>query len=248
MCRGQKSTGTRLPRWSHTTASSRPAASPRCSIRCGSGARTASRRWTARPRPWPPQSRRRGTAICLRADHFLHLRCEVPMPTSWTEASELFGRPDVRLASLMDHTPGQRQFRDEDKLRDYYRGKKGGMTDAELDMLFAQRLQIPGCLRGRDNYRQLVELARTPLNAAGESRRHHAGARRAGDLRRGGYRGVSDHDRSGASAARGRHSSPHGRAESRAGRLACRECRDRRAGARRRASTSCRRTMCRRAC
>ena len=42
--------------------------------------------------------------------------------------------------SLMDHTPGQRQFRDEEKLRDYYRGKGGGMTDAELDVLFERRL------------------------------------------------------------------------------------------------------------
>ena len=41
--------------------------------------------------------------------------------------------------SLMDHTPGQRQFRDEGKLRDYYRGKGGGMTDAELDVLFDKR-------------------------------------------------------------------------------------------------------------
>ncbi len=40
--------------------------------------------------------------------------------------------------SLMDHTPGQRQFRDEEKLREYYRGKGAGKTDAELDMLFAQ--------------------------------------------------------------------------------------------------------------
>jgi alpha-D-ribose 1-methylphosphonate 5-triphosphate diphosphatase len=41
--------------------------------------------------------------------------------------------------SLMDHTPGQRQFRDEEKLRQYYRGKSG-KSDAELDVLFAQRL------------------------------------------------------------------------------------------------------------
>ncbi len=75
----------------------------------------------------------------LRADHFLHLRCEVPMPSVVAEAAELMGRPDVRLASLMDHTPGQRQFRDESKLRDYYRGKKGGLTDAQLDALFAKR-------------------------------------------------------------------------------------------------------------
>ncbi len=87
------------------------------------------------------------------------------MPDVVAEASELFGRPDVRLASLMDHTPGQRQFRDESKLRDYYRGKKGGLTDAELDRLFARRLQYQADFAER-NYQALVELARrhsTPL-------------------------------------------------------------------------------------
>src|SRR6266853_4711806 len=52
-------------------------------------------------------------ADMLRADHFLHLRCEVPMPDVVDEARALIGRDDVRLLSLMDHTPGQRQFRDE---------------------------------------------------------------------------------------------------------------------------------------
>ena len=101
----------------------------------------------------------------LRVDHFLHLRCEVPMPDVVTDAAELFGRPDVRLASLMDHTPGQRQFRDEAKLRDYYRGKKGGMTDAELDRLFEKRLRYQA-LYASSNYEALVKLARmhgTPL-------------------------------------------------------------------------------------
>src|SRR5882757_6679337 len=76
-------------------------------------------------------------ANLLRCDHLLHLRCEIPMPSVVDEARPLIGRADVRLASLMDHTPGQRQFRDEQKLRDYYRGKNGGMTDQELDRLFA---------------------------------------------------------------------------------------------------------------
>src|SRR3954471_8852694 len=80
-------------------------------------------------------------ADLLRADHFLHLRCEIPMPSVVEEAMELIDRPDVRLMSLMDHTPGQRQFRDEGKLRDYYRGKGAGMTDAELDALFAKRFE-----------------------------------------------------------------------------------------------------------
>jgi alpha-D-ribose 1-methylphosphonate 5-triphosphate diphosphatase len=76
----------------------------------------------------------------LRADHFLHLRCEIPMPYVVEEASGLVGRPGVRLMSLMDHTPGQRQFRDQEKLRDYYRGKGDGMTEPELDVLFARYL------------------------------------------------------------------------------------------------------------
>src|SRR3954447_15764452 len=78
-------------------------------------------------------------AKLLRADHFLHLRCEIPMPSVVEEARELVGRPDVRLMSLMDHTPGQRQFREKGKLRDYYRGKGAGMTDVELDTLFDRR-------------------------------------------------------------------------------------------------------------
>src|SRR5262245_11644001 len=40
----------------------------------------------------------------LRADHFLHLRCEIPSAGVIEEAQLLMGRPDVRLASLMDHT------------------------------------------------------------------------------------------------------------------------------------------------
>src|ERR1700744_451646 len=94
----------------------------------------------------------------LRADHFLHLRCEVPMPDVVEEAKELVGRPDVRLMSLMDHTPGQRQFRDEAKLRDYYRGKGAGMTDAQLDVLFAKRFAYQKA-HAATNMRAIVALS-----------------------------------------------------------------------------------------
>jgi alpha-D-ribose 1-methylphosphonate 5-triphosphate diphosphatase len=94
----------------------------------------------------------------LRADHFLHLRCEIPMPDVVAEAKELIDRPDVRLMSLMDHTPGQRQFRDEVKLRDYYRGKGAGMTDAQLDELFARRFANQKAYAAT-NMRAIVTLA-----------------------------------------------------------------------------------------
>ncbi len=98
-------------------------------------------------------------ADMLRITHYLHLRCEVPMPQVVAEASELIGRDDVRLVSLMDHTPGQRQFRDEQKLRDYYRGKSGRLTDAELDVMFEKRRE-DARRHAAPNYRDLVAMAR----------------------------------------------------------------------------------------
>jgi alpha-D-ribose 1-methylphosphonate 5-triphosphate diphosphatase len=94
----------------------------------------------------------------FRVSHFMHLRCEVPMPDVIKDATFLIKRPDVRLLSLMDHTPGQRQFRDPVKLRDYYRGKSGGMNDEELDRLFARRMEYQ-TRYAATNYRELVALA-----------------------------------------------------------------------------------------
>lgn len=64
----------------------------------------------------------------LRISHFLHLRAEVCSETLTTELAE-FGPADrVGIVSLMDHTPGQRQFRDLDALK-VYLGKKRNMND-----------------------------------------------------------------------------------------------------------------------
>lgn len=118
----------------------------------------------------------------LRADHYLHLRCEVPMPNVVAEASALIGRPDVRLVSLMDHTPGQRQFRDENKLREYYRGKTGGLSDDKLDALFGKRRENSQ-LYAEDNYRALVQLAArhaTPLASHDDTTLDHV-AQSVGD-------------------------------------------------------------------
>ena len=68
----------------------------------------------------------------LKISHFLHLRAEVCSETLVEELAK-FGPDDrIGIVSLMDHTPGQRQFRDLDKLKQYS-GGKNGMTDAEFD-------------------------------------------------------------------------------------------------------------------
>lgn len=68
----------------------------------------------------------------LRISHFLHLRAEVCSETLIDEL-EKFGPEDrIGIVSLMDHTPGARQFRDMSKLKDYYVGKHG-ISDADWD-------------------------------------------------------------------------------------------------------------------
>lgn len=95
----------------------------------------------------------------LRADHHTHLRCEICSSDVVEMAEAYVARFDVRLMSLMDHTPGQRQFRDEEKLRTYYRGK-AGKTEAELDAYMAARKELS--LRyGLRHRRALVALARS---------------------------------------------------------------------------------------
>ena len=61
----------------------------------------------------------------LRAEHFLHARGELPAPNT-VELFEPFHRHSrLRLVSLMDHTPGQRQWENAEHARIYYTGKKG---------------------------------------------------------------------------------------------------------------------------
>lgn len=65
----------------------------------------------------------------LRARHLLHLRCEVSHPETLQLFQELVGHPMLQLVSVMDHTPGQRQFVNEDKYHEYYKGKYGFSTE-----------------------------------------------------------------------------------------------------------------------
>ena len=68
----------------------------------------------------------------LRADHYLHLRCEVSAPDCLESFDSFEDDPYVRLASLMDHTPGERQYADVEAFRTYVTGKRH-ISDAEFD-------------------------------------------------------------------------------------------------------------------
>lgn len=76
-----------------------------------------------------------------RAEHRLHLRCELPHHTTLPLFRQLIDRGGVSLVSLMDHSPGQRQFSNLVKYREYYQGKYS-LSDAEMNSYEADQLAL----------------------------------------------------------------------------------------------------------
>ncbi|ARA31906.1 TPA: alpha-D-ribose 1-methylphosphonate 5-triphosphate diphosphatase [Escherichia coli] len=76
-----------------------------------------------------------------RAEHRLHLRCELPHHTTLPLFEKLVQREPVTLVSLMDHSPGQRQFANREKYREYYQGKYS-LTDAQMQQYEEEQLAL----------------------------------------------------------------------------------------------------------
>jgi alpha-D-ribose 1-methylphosphonate 5-triphosphate diphosphatase len=74
----------------------------------------------------------------LRADHKIHLRCELPTADVIDDFERFCRVPLVKLASVMDHTPGQRQYQTVSKYVGYYK-ERLRLSDAEMDDFIAAR-------------------------------------------------------------------------------------------------------------
>jgi alpha-D-ribose 1-methylphosphonate 5-triphosphate diphosphatase len=74
----------------------------------------------------------------LRADHHLHFRCELSYPELQELIAPLAEHPLVGLISLMDHTPGQRQFVSLEQFKTYYQGKYN-LSDTALEAFILAR-------------------------------------------------------------------------------------------------------------
>jgi alpha-D-ribose 1-methylphosphonate 5-triphosphate diphosphatase len=75
----------------------------------------------------------------FRIDHKLHLRCELTGDDVVDAVLPHMDNPRLALGSLMDHTPGQRQWTDLDKMKTYVLGK-GGRSEAEWEAHLESRL------------------------------------------------------------------------------------------------------------
>ncbi len=92
----------------------------------------------------------------LRAEHHVHLRCEVSAPDCLESFLTIMDDPQVRLASLMDHAPGQRQFASMEAYKVYYQGKLK-MSDAALDE-FTQRRNLESETFSNRHRRAIAQL------------------------------------------------------------------------------------------
>jgi len=90
-------------------------------------------------------------------DNRVHCRYEVTDPTAPPVLLELMQNGDMHLFSVMDHSPGQGQFKDIAAFRDYL-ARTYKKSDAELDALLAEKAsQSEGAMQ---RIEALVEAAR----------------------------------------------------------------------------------------
>lgn len=82
---------------------------------------------------------RAGAEERLRAEHFLHLRCEVSADDVIAGFERLMDHPRLKLVSLMDHAPGQRQFHDLGALKAYLTDKFK-MSEADFEAFATARI------------------------------------------------------------------------------------------------------------
>ncbi len=69
-------------------------------------------------------------------DHFVHVRCEIT--SDLHDLFEVIESPLVKLISLMDHTPGQGQFTDHGKYREYHK-KIYDLDDVEINVIIKKK-------------------------------------------------------------------------------------------------------------
>ena len=96
----------------------------------------------------------RGQELAVfRAQHLLHFRCELTDPNLFNILRPVVATPTLSLVSLMDHTPGQRQWTDIDALRRF--AGRSNISAKEFEQQIQQRIEI-GHRHVADNRQRIV--------------------------------------------------------------------------------------------
>ncbi|MBT7613204.1 MAG: alpha-D-ribose 1-methylphosphonate 5-triphosphate diphosphatase, partial [Rhodospirillaceae bacterium] len=94
----------------------------------------------------------------LRADHHLHLRCEITDPKVMRYLDPRIEHDMVQLVSVMDHAPGHRQMKDVEHLRNTWmigaRGLSPEQADRHIEELMRRSREVAPDMR-----KQVTEVA-----------------------------------------------------------------------------------------
>lgn len=109
-----------------------------------------------------------------RAEHRLHLRCEIVAGDAVESIDRWIDLPLVGLVSINDHTPGQRQFLDPEKLR-LYHTKKYGMTNAEFEAFSVRAIELHhrNAARNRSEVVARAQARALPIASHDDATRAH---------------------------------------------------------------------------
>lgn len=102
----------------------------------------------------------------FRADHHIHLRCEMTDPDLLALVEPALERSALSFASLMDHTPGARQWRNVEVLRTFLLGIGKDMAEADREI---EERTARGRANVERNFAPLADL----LASAGVVRASH---------------------------------------------------------------------------
>jgi alpha-D-ribose 1-methylphosphonate 5-triphosphate diphosphatase len=109
----------------------------------------------------------------LKASHRLHWRCEAPSEVLPEWLPNLAAAPLTGLFSLMDHTPGQRQYRNMEKFLTMWR--KEGLSEADIDARMEER-RANVARNDSKNRRFVADLAKSmnvPLASHDDETKEH---------------------------------------------------------------------------
>ena len=109
----------------------------------------------------------------LKIDHRLHWRCELSAPDLAERIDRYINMPLTGLLSLMDHTPGQRQYKNIDRFLKAWRSE--GMSDADIEKKVAdsRERQARHVEPNRKLIAELARVAKAPLAAHDDETEAH---------------------------------------------------------------------------
>ena len=93
----------------------------------------------------------------LSINTMAHARYEITDDGAVTYLRRLIRDRQIHLLSIMDHTPGQGQFREVTSYKDYF-GKMYDKTETELDRIIEQKIESKGKING--NVEELIHACR----------------------------------------------------------------------------------------